>query len=78
MNKLVLTLALITAIGVVQIPSVFAIVPPSQIPGCTGNPHDFQAGTGNPHAGGFIEASDGNPHDAGGSEIGVSSCPGSR
>jgi hypothetical protein len=29
------------------------------------------AGTGNPHAGEFVEASNGNPHDAGGSEVSI-------
>lgn len=64
MYKFILALAIIATVGAVQLPSAFAVPPPTSPPstGCTGNPHPFgESGnpeTGNPHFPGFT----GNPH----------------
>ena len=49
------TVAIITAVAVLQVPSAFATVPV----GCTGNPHDHSGTTSSGFEGG-------NPHDVGG------------
>jgi hypothetical protein len=59
------TVAIITAVAVLQVPSAFATVPV----GCTGNPHDRDSSTGNPHDHSGTTSSGfegGNPHDVGG------------
>jgi hypothetical protein len=80
MNKLVVALAAIAiaTAGVLQVPLVFATLPP----GCTGDPHDFHSGpTGNPHDTSKDTSSGfeiGNPHDFGtGPKQEQDICPGS-
>jgi hypothetical protein len=62
-------LALITIVGVIQVPSAFAAVPL----GCTGNPHDPSGTTSSGFEGG-------NPHDVGGhhDQHEFDACPGSK
>lgn len=72
-------LALITTVGVMQVPSAFAAVPL----GCTGNPHDRDSTTGNPHDPSGTTSSGfegGNPHDVGGhhDQHEFDACPGSK
>jgi len=83
MKRVFLAIAIIAALGTIAIltttlTATFAAVPV----GCTGDPHDRDAPTGNPHdsANSPSGTEGGNPHDVGGfhDQHEHDSCPGSQ